>query len=162
MDGYSMCFCFSRRRRHTRCALVTGVQTCALPILLGTRCLQVQLRLLIATALLVGTLPFLRLGYSRGPLVETLIEPVFAILWLIGGACAIAAAWPAKFHRLVALVLVGAARIATCISLAWLSAPDPGLTLLLVQMVPLRLPLFVLRCLPPHTPSLWPPCRNPP
>src|SRR3546814_9117555 len=28
--GY--CF-FSSRRRHTRCALVTGVQTCALPIL---------------------------------------------------------------------------------------------------------------------------------
>src|SRR3546814_2700964 len=41
-----MCFCcrdstycvfvffFSSRRRHTRCALVTGVQTCALPICL--------------------------------------------------------------------------------------------------------------------------------
>src|SRR3546814_13059198 len=36
------CFCvcflfffFSSRRRHTRCALVTGVQTCALPILIG-------------------------------------------------------------------------------------------------------------------------------
>src|SRR3546814_18716426 len=27
-----ICF-FSSRRRHTRCALVTGVQTCALPIL---------------------------------------------------------------------------------------------------------------------------------
>src|SRR3546814_2643424 len=26
------CFIFSSRRRHTRCALVTGVQTCALPI----------------------------------------------------------------------------------------------------------------------------------
>src|SRR3546814_1599672 len=26
-------FCCSSRRRHTRCALVTGVQTCALPIL---------------------------------------------------------------------------------------------------------------------------------
>src|SRR3546814_3136563 len=26
-------FCFSSRRRHTSCALVTGVQTCALPIL---------------------------------------------------------------------------------------------------------------------------------
>src|SRR3546814_5369278 len=26
-------FCVSSRRRHTRCALVTGVQTCALPIL---------------------------------------------------------------------------------------------------------------------------------
>src|SRR3546814_4287779 len=27
-----MFFVFSSRRRHTRCALVTGVQTCALPI----------------------------------------------------------------------------------------------------------------------------------
>src|SRR3546814_3636001 len=27
-----MVFCFSSIRRHTRCALVTGVQTCALPI----------------------------------------------------------------------------------------------------------------------------------
>src|SRR3546814_1286738 len=33
------CFFFSSRRRHTRCALVTGVQTCALPIsrLIGER-----------------------------------------------------------------------------------------------------------------------------
>src|SRR3546814_6861792 len=28
----SCCFFFTSRRRHTRCALVTGVQTCALPI----------------------------------------------------------------------------------------------------------------------------------
>src|SRR3546814_2216320 len=27
-----VCFFFASRRRHTRCALVTGVQTCALPI----------------------------------------------------------------------------------------------------------------------------------
>src|SRR3546814_2770644 len=27
-----LCVFFSSRRRHTRCALVTGVQTCALPI----------------------------------------------------------------------------------------------------------------------------------
>src|SRR3546814_9747819 len=27
-----LCIFFSSRRRHTRCALVTGVQTCALPI----------------------------------------------------------------------------------------------------------------------------------
>src|SRR3546814_2859372 len=33
---YLLCFFFfSSRRRHTRCALVTGVQTCALPIYLG-------------------------------------------------------------------------------------------------------------------------------
>src|SRR3546814_5623817 len=35
-DGLTHCsvclFFFSSRRRHTRCALVTGVQTCALPI----------------------------------------------------------------------------------------------------------------------------------
>src|SRR3546814_12066512 len=30
-------FVFSSRRRHTRCALVTGVQTCALPISAGRR-----------------------------------------------------------------------------------------------------------------------------
>src|SRR3546814_12863319 len=30
---FVFCFFFSSRRRHTRCALVTGVQACALPIL---------------------------------------------------------------------------------------------------------------------------------
>src|SRR3546814_9051489 len=30
-------FFFSSRKRHTRCALVTGVQTCALPILPNTK-----------------------------------------------------------------------------------------------------------------------------
>src|SRR3546814_9192985 len=34
VDLICVCF-FSSRRRHTRCALVTGVQTCALPILDG-------------------------------------------------------------------------------------------------------------------------------
>src|SRR3546814_5850647 len=32
MSCYLCAFFFSSRRRHTRCALVTGVQTCALPI----------------------------------------------------------------------------------------------------------------------------------
>src|SRR3546814_20831048 len=32
MLSYGVCCFFSSRRRHTRCALVTGVQTCALPI----------------------------------------------------------------------------------------------------------------------------------
>src|SRR3546814_8699281 len=36
------CFFFSSRRRHTRCALVTGVQTCALPILLEEATAQVN------------------------------------------------------------------------------------------------------------------------
>src|SRR3546814_2207306 len=33
---YSVFFFFSSRRRHTRCALVTGVQTCALPIYMAS------------------------------------------------------------------------------------------------------------------------------
>src|SRR3546814_2721777 len=37
---YLLCFFFSSRRRHTRCALVTGVQTCALPILREGQLLQ--------------------------------------------------------------------------------------------------------------------------
>src|SRR3546814_17875981 len=36
-------FFFSSRRRHTRCALVTGVQTCALPIYLGKAALNAGL-----------------------------------------------------------------------------------------------------------------------
>src|SRR3546814_6077632 len=32
-SSFLLSFFFSSRRRHTRCALVTGVQTCALPIL---------------------------------------------------------------------------------------------------------------------------------
>src|SRR3546814_5277310 len=39
--SFFLCFCFfvfSSRRRHTRCALVTGVQTCALPICGSGRC----------------------------------------------------------------------------------------------------------------------------
>src|SRR3546814_7265172 len=37
---YVVVFFFSSRRRHTRCALVTGVQTCALPIYTGQRPLK--------------------------------------------------------------------------------------------------------------------------
>src|SRR3546814_9720845 len=35
MYCFGVCVFFSSRRRHTRCALVTGVQTCALPIWRG-------------------------------------------------------------------------------------------------------------------------------
>src|SRR3546814_9668080 len=42
MSLYSLLcfFFFSSRRRHTRCALVTGVQTCALPISKAQRMLE--------------------------------------------------------------------------------------------------------------------------
>jgi len=123
---------------------------------LGTKRLQIQLRLIIAAALLAGTLPFLRYGYSRGSVPDTLVDPIFALLWLLGGACAVAAAALAKFHRLVALVLIGGAGLATCISFIWLSAPDLALTQLLVEIVTLVLLLLGLRWLPQRRPDVWP------
>src|SRR3546814_9118943 len=43
----SLSFFFSSRRRHTRCSLVTGVQTCALPISSRRQCFGEALKLLI-------------------------------------------------------------------------------------------------------------------
>jgi len=128
---------------------------------LGTQKLQVQLRLVIGGAILLGALPFLVLGYSRGPEPITLIDPIFAVIWIIGGLCAIGAAWLAKFHRLVALSLIGGSGLATCISFIWLSAPDLGLTQLLVEIVTLVLLLLGLRWLPLRKPDIWPEARTP-
>src|SRR3546814_7438367 len=50
MGFSSVYICFSSRRLHTRCALVTGVQTCALPISWGQR---------------VDSPPTLKDGFSR-------------------------------------------------------------------------------------------------
>ncbi|HWJ68434.1 MAG TPA: monovalent cation/H+ antiporter subunit A [Sphingobium sp.] len=135
-------------------AMVEGAR--ALHRLFGSRRLQVQLRLLIATALIAAILPFLALGYSRGPRPDTLVDPGFAVLWIIGGASAICAAWQAKFHRLAALVLIGVCGLVTCISFVWLSAPDLALTQLLVEIVTLVLLLLGLRWLPKRRADKWP------
>src|SRR3546814_5763514 len=52
-------FFFSSRRRHTRCALVTGVQTCALPISSVTECDRIGALLIVRSELvpLTGPLP---------------------------------------------------------------------------------------------------------
>src|SRR3546814_2150421 len=49
-------FFFSSRRRHTRCALVTGVQTCALPIsrIAGSRIAMISMPPLTLATLEVG------------------------------------------------------------------------------------------------------------
>src|SRR3546814_4335277 len=48
-------FVFSSIRRHTRCALVTGVQTCALPI---------STRILFVTLITIAVLGAVTLGYA--------------------------------------------------------------------------------------------------
>src|SRR3546814_6791446 len=47
-------FFFSSRRRHTRCALVTGVQTCALPICRPCRGRSIAHRRLIIASVFGG------------------------------------------------------------------------------------------------------------
>src|SRR3546814_2323330 len=64
-------FLFSSRRRHTRCALVTGVQTCALPILLGAKPPGNGLRLPPLTKSLSAKLLLLTLAFVM--LAEVLI-----------------------------------------------------------------------------------------
>src|SRR3546814_8711297 len=54
-------FFFSSRRRHTRCALVTGVQTCALPISGLRSLLRLRARCLTPR---VGRIELLRLQRS--------------------------------------------------------------------------------------------------
>src|SRR3546814_5083030 len=62
-----MFFFFSSRRRHTRCALVTGVQTCALPISFPRTELGRQLHLaatLIAAGVSASVLKLQHSGYD--------------------------------------------------------------------------------------------------
>jgi len=129
--------------------------------MLKTTRLQVQMRLLICTAIIAGLIPFLQLGYDRGSATGTMIDPVFAVLWFAGGGAAVAAAWQAKYHRLAAVVLMGVAGLATCITFVWLSAPDLGVTQLLVEGVTTVLLLLGLRWLPKRLPDFYADGRTP-
>src|SRR5690606_17203888 len=82
-------------------------------------------------------------------------ESLFVILWIIGCACAVTAAWQAKYHRLAALSLVGGTGIITSITFLWLSAPDLALTQLMVETVTTILILLGLRWLPPRLPPKY-------
>ena len=65
------------------------------------------------------------------------------------------AAWQAKFHRLVALILAGGAGLVVCLTFVWFSAPDLALTQLLVEIVTAVLLLLGLRWLPKRVPFVW-------
>ena len=124
--------------------------------LFGTRRLQMQLRLLALIAFVAALLPFLRDGYTLGDRPGTIVDPGFAVIWLVGGACAIGAAWQAKYHRLAALILLAGAGLASCVSFVWLSAPDLAITQLLVETVTTVLLLLGLRWLPRRVEEVWP------
>ncbi|NNG24811.1 monovalent cation/H+ antiporter subunit A [Telluria aromaticivorans] len=115
----------------------------------GTRQLQPQLLVLLSAFVAVPLLLAQPLGPWPLPAFEN-VDPLFALLWLIGAGCAVAAAWKAKYHRLAALALVGATGLATSITFLWLSAPDLALTQLMVETVTTVLILLGLRWLPPR------------
>jgi multicomponent K+:H+ antiporter subunit A len=123
--------------------------------ILGTRRLQPQLALLLAAALAAGLWPVWQRGLHFGPLPLSPLDPAFVLMWIVGAACALGAAWQARFHRLVALLLAGGAGIVVCLTFVWLSAPDLALTQLLVEIVTTVLLLLGLRWLPKRVPFKW-------
>ncbi|MCO6049017.1 monovalent cation/H+ antiporter subunit A [Mesorhizobium sp. RP14(2022)] len=116
----------------------------------GTNRLQPQLRNIILVMLLAAVLAALPFWSGLGANGFTLTppDPGFVVLWLLGIGCALIAAWQAKYHRLAAVVMLGGAGLASCISFVWLSAPDLATTQLLVEVVTTVLLLLGLRWLP--------------
>ncbi len=114
----------------------------------GTERLQPQLRLVVLLAIGAGAAALWG-GLAQAPEpIGNPLNPAFAAMWLAGGACAVGAAWMAKYHRFAALVLLGGAGVVTCLTFAWLSAPDLAVTQLLVEVVTTVLLLLGLRWLP--------------
>ncbi len=120
--------------------------------LFGTTRLQPQLRWLVVVAIVAALWPVYRRGLAPGNAPALDIDPALAIAWAVGAACALGAAWQAKFHRLVALLLTGGAGLITCVTFVWFSAPDLALTQLMVEIVTTVLILLGLRWLPKRIP----------
>ncbi|MFH6786825.1 MULTISPECIES: monovalent cation/H+ antiporter subunit A [Methylobacterium] len=116
---------------------------------LGTEHLQPQLRILFLAALAAAAAA----GVARGldllaPGRATAFDPAFALMWLVGAACALGAAERAKYHRLSAVILVGGAGLVSSLTFLWLSAPDLAVTQILVEIVTTAMLLLGLRWLP--------------
>ena len=114
----------------------------------GTRRLQPQLLTLVVIAGLAGLASSLIVPLTWGDRARVPATPEFALLWAVAGACAIGAAWQAKFHRLAALIMLSVVGLALCITFAWFSAPDLALTQLAVEVVTMVLFLLGLRWMP--------------
>ena len=119
---------------------------------MGTRNLQPQLRWVVATGFMAGLLPLVLSGFKVRPLAFSGIDPAFAVVWLLGTAMALGAAFFAKYHRLAALIMLGGVGLTVCITFVWLSAPDLAITQLLVEIVTTVLILLGLRWLPKRNP----------
>ncbi|WP_353632401.1 monovalent cation/H+ antiporter subunit A [Pseudomonas canadensis] len=115
---------------------------------ISTKRLQTQLFLLVLVAVIGGMIPILNSGLSWGDRPKIPGSIVFVTLWLLAIACALGAAWQAKYHRLAALTMVSVCGLMTCVTFVWFSAPDLALTQLVVEVVTTVLILLGLRWLP--------------
>jgi len=115
---------------------------------ISTKRLQTQLFLLVLAAVIAGLIPMLHSGISWGDRPKIPGSIVFVTLWLLAIACALGAAWQAKYHRLAALTMVSVCGMMTCVTFVWFSAPDLALTQLVVEVVTTVLILLGLRWLP--------------
>jgi multicomponent K+:H+ antiporter subunit A len=113
-----------------------------------TRRLQTQMFVIILTAILLAMLANRGVPLEPGDRPRVPLSYPFMVLWLIGMACAVGAAVMAKFHRLVAITLLGGAGLVTCLTYLWFSAPDLALTQIVVEIVTTILFLLGLRWLP--------------
>jgi len=119
------------------------------------RKLQVQL---LVVVVLAGVIGFLAVQPLPTPVAVNgmHVDPAFALLWLLGIACAIGAATQAKFQRMAALILTAGTGLVVCITFVWLSAPDLAVTQLVVESVTTVLLLLGLRWLPKRIRELSP------
>ncbi|MFC6337974.1 monovalent cation/H+ antiporter subunit A [Pseudomonas sp. CCM 7891] len=115
---------------------------------ISTKRLQTQLFLLVLAAVIAGVIPMLHSGIGWGDRPKIPGSIVFVTLWLLAIACALGAAWQAKYHRLAALTMVSVCGLMTCVTFVWFSAPDLALTQLVVEVVTTVLILLGLRWLP--------------
>ncbi|MDR0458573.1 MAG: monovalent cation/H+ antiporter subunit A [Burkholderiaceae bacterium] len=120
--------------------------------LIATDRLQTQLLWLLLIAIAFGwaslTRPFAPVGLAWGDRLRVPGSVEFALVWVMGCGCALAAAWQAKFHRLAALILASSAGLAVALTFVWFSAPDLALTQLAVETATTVLFLLGLRWLP--------------
>ncbi len=148
LERVPLLYRFDGQQLFERLLAALNVAAVRLEDLLSTRRLQSQLEIMIVTTFAVATVPLISRGLSWGSRAPSAIDPAFVLVWLIGGACAIGAAWQAKYHRPAALVLMGGAGLATVLTFVWFSAPDLALTQLMVEAVTMVLLLLGLRWLP--------------
>jgi multicomponent K+:H+ antiporter subunit A len=114
--------------------------------------LQRYLLFLVVLAVILGGAPFLADTAMRAEVPPaTAVSPAFAALWFVGSVAALGTLIDFQ-RRLLALVVLGAVGLIVALMFVYLSAPDLGLTQLLVEMATVILMMLALNWLPQDSP----------